>query len=1120
MDIEAWLQGLGLERYVSAFRDNEIDWEVLPKLTSEDLRDIGVAAVGHRRKLLDAIAGLGASASAADVSTPPAETTATLAPKGDAERRQLTVMFCDLVGSTALSARLDPEDLREVIAAYHRAVADIVKSFDGFVAKYMGDGVLVYFGYPRAHEDDAERAVRAGLGLIDAVGRLDAKSGKLQARVGIATGLVVVGDLIGEGSAQEQSVVGETPNLAARLQALAESGAIVIAADTRRLVGDLFEYGDLGAVEVKGISAPVPAWQVLRPRAVASRFEALHPAELTPLVGREEEIELLLRRWQRAKSGDGQVVLLCGEPGIGKSRMATVLLEKVQSEPHSRLRYFCSAYYTESALHPTIGQLEHAACFERDDSLAAKLDKLRALLTRTTAIAEEIALLAELLSLPIDADAGVHRLTPQQKKERTFTTLVRQLGALAREAPVLMLFEDAHWADPSSCELLDRVVEHVANLPVLLVITFRPEYLPPWAGLPHVTSLTLNRLNQREGAALVERIASDEALSPATVNEIVERTDGVPLFIEELTKAVLETGANEAGKRRILSAVPGLSVAIPATLQASLLSRLDRLGAAAKQVAQIGAAIGREFPYELLAAVSQRSESDLRQSLSQLVNSGLIFARGAPPHASYLFRHALIQDTAYGALLRAPRRTLHGRIAGLLSASSGDETMPEIVARHFEAADQPAEAIEYWRKAGERAVHRAANREAIEHYRHALSLLDAQAASERRWRAELAVLSQLVPVLMAIYGWSASEVGAAVDRATEVAGRLRGSSDLAPTLGALYLFHQSRGRFDRADEVSDELFRIARELSDPEIMLLAHHTQWGSRIFLARYADAVQHASAGLALYDEERCAHHRHIYAGHDPAICALLTTATARWMLGYPDQSAHFADESVSLARKLRHAPSLAHSLTYVCDSVIMRGDIARVIAIATEILQLSDEHGFVQARAVALTFLGWALAFSTEKAEAMVRLEEGLNIWDRMGAVINLPRSLCLMAEACMRAGRYTEGLAHIDRALHVASRSREEWYTPRLYQVRAEILINVRGPGDDGVEENLRHALAVARQHDARGWELKAATTLARLWHDGGRPQQARALLSSIYNWFTEGFDTPDLKEAKALLNELT
>ena len=486
-------------------------------------------------------------------------------------------------------------------------------------------------------------------------------------RVGIATGLVVVGDLIGEGSAQEQSVVGETPNLAARLQALAELGAIVIAADTRRLVGDLFEYGDLGAVEVNGISAPVPAWQVLRPRAVASRFEALHPAELTPLVGREEEIELLLRRWQRAKSGDGQVVLLCGEPGVGKSRMATVLLEKLQSEPHSRLRYFCSAYYTESALHPIIGQLEHAACFERDDSLAAKLDKLRALLTRTTAIAEEIALFAELLSLPIDADAGVHRLTPQQKKERTFTTLVRQLGALAREAPVLMLFEDAHWADPSSCELLDRVVEHVANLPVLLVITFRPEYLPPWAGLPHVTSLTLSRLNQREGAALVERIANDEALSPATVNEIVERTDGVPLFIEELTKAVLETGANEAGKRRILSAVPGLSVAVPATLQASLLSRLDRLGAAAKQVAQIGAAVGREFPYELLAAVSQRSESDLRQSLSQLVNSGLIFARGAPPHASYLFRHALIQDTAYGTLLRAPRRTLHGRIAGLLS---------------------------------------------------------------------------------------------------------------------------------------------------------------------------------------------------------------------------------------------------------------------------------------------------------------------------------------------------------------------------------------------------------------------------------------------------------------------
>jgi class 3 adenylate cyclase len=567
MDIEAWLQGLGLERYVPAFRDNEIDWEVLPKLTSDDLREIGVAAIGHRRKLLDAIAALGASAPVAEAPAPPAETSTTFAPRSDAERRQLTVMFCDLVGSTALSTRLDPEDLREVIAAYHRAVADVVRSLDGFVAKYMGDGILVYFGYPHAHEDDAERAVRAGLGIIDAIGCLDIKSAKLQARVGIATGLVVVGDLIGEGSAQEQAVVGETPNLAARLQALAEPDAVFIAASTRQLVGNLFEYDDLSAVEVKGISTPVPAWQVLRPRAVVSRFEALHPAELTPLVGREEETELLLRRWQRAKSGDGQVVLLCGEPGIGKSRMATVLLEKVQSEPHTRLRYFCSAYHAESALHPTIGQLEHAARFERDDSGAAKLDKLRALLARTTATAEEMALLAELLSLPVDgADMGVHRLTPQQKKERTFTTLVRQLGALAREAPVLMLFEDAHWADPSSCELLDRVVEHVARWSVLLVITFRPEYMPPWAGLPHVTSLTLNRLNQREGVALVERITSDEALSPATVNEIVERTDGVPLFIEELTKAVLEMGVNEADKHRILSAVPGLSAAVPATL--------------------------------------------------------------------------------------------------------------------------------------------------------------------------------------------------------------------------------------------------------------------------------------------------------------------------------------------------------------------------------------------------------------------------------------------------------------------------------------------------------------------------------------------------------------------------
>jgi class 3 adenylate cyclase len=498
MNVEAWLQSLDLERYVSAFRDNEIDWEVLPKLTSDDLREIGVAAVGHRRKLLDAIAAFGAPAPVADVSGPPAEATVTLEPRGDDERRQLTVMFCDLVDSTALAARLDPEDLREFIAAYHRAVADVVRSFDGFVAKYMGDGVLVYFGYPRAHEDDAERAVRAGLDVISSVVRLDVRSVKLQARVGIATGLVIVGDLIGEGSAQEQSVVGETPNLAARLQALAEPDSVVIAAGTRRLVGDLFEYGALGAVEVKGLAAPVPAWRVLGLSVVASRFEALRGSALSPLVGRDEEIDLLLRRWARAKAGDGQVVLVSGEPGLGKSRLAAALTDRLRASLHLRLRYFCSLYHQDSALYPFIDQLGRAAEFARDDLPTARLEKLEALLALAAPPEEDVALLADLMSQPPSERHPLPDLSPQRKKERTLEALVRQLEGLARQQPVLMIFEDAHWIDPTSRELLDLTIERARSLPVLLIVTFRPEFQPSWTGQSQVTMLALNRLDRRD----------------------------------------------------------------------------------------------------------------------------------------------------------------------------------------------------------------------------------------------------------------------------------------------------------------------------------------------------------------------------------------------------------------------------------------------------------------------------------------------------------------------------------------------------------------------------------------------------------------------------------------------
>jgi class 3 adenylate cyclase len=654
MDVAAWLRGLGLEQYAQLFRDNDIDGEILCGMTAEDLKELGISSFGHRRRLLNAITALGGGPPTRDVaqSAPNATSAPTSPPTIEAERRQLTVMFCDLVGSTALSAQLDPEDLREVIGAYHRTVADVVAGFDGFVAKYMGDGVLVYFGYPRAHEDDAERAVLAGLGVIAAVGRLHVRSVELQARVGIATGLVVVGDLIGEGSAQEQSVVGETPNLAARLQAWAEPDAVVIAASTRRLVGNLFEYRDLGSVEVKGIAAPVPAWQVLRPSVVESRFEALRGSALTRLVGRDEEIGLLLRRWARAKAGDGQVVLISGEPGIGKSRIAAALTERLQAEPHFRLRYFCSHYYQDSALFPFIDQLGRAAGFTPDDSSAAKLEKLEGLLARATPPDEDVALIADLMSLPTSERHPLPKLSAQRKKERILEALIRQLEGLARQQPVGMVFEDAHWLDPTSRELLDLTVERVRSLPVLLIVTFRPEFKPPWTGQPQVSMMTLNRLDRRDRTVLVEQIAGGKALPDQVVAQIVDRADGVPLFVEELTKSVLESGLMREEMDRYVLDGTLPPFAIPMSLHDSLMARLDRL-ASVRLVAQIGAAIGREFSYELLRAISLLPEDDLQASLARLVASELVFQRGAPPDAVYTFKHALVQDAAHSSLLRS-----------------------------------------------------------------------------------------------------------------------------------------------------------------------------------------------------------------------------------------------------------------------------------------------------------------------------------------------------------------------------------------------------------------------------------------------------------------------------------
>jgi class 3 adenylate cyclase len=758
-----WLKGLGLEQYARCFDENDIDPSILRELNDQDLEKIGVVSLGDRRKLLRAIADLGNL----EKHEPTAASLTASAPAVPrqldfAERRQVTVMFSDLVGSTALSARMDPEDLREVILAYQRCVTEIVRRFDGFVAKYMGDGVLIYFGYPHAHEDDAEQAVRAGLELIAAVNGL-ASHAPLQARVGIATGLVVIGDLIGSGEAQERGIVGETPNLAARLQGIAEPDQVMIGETTRRLIGTLFELKELGPCDLKGLGS-VPAWLVLGEGTVEGRFEALHGTGFSALVGRESESTLLLRQWRQAQSGDGQVVLLSGEAGIGKSRLAAALVDGIASDPHTRLRYFCSPQHGNSAFHPIIGQLTRAAGFVHGDTATAKLDKLDALLSVTGTSIEDLALLAELLSLPNDGRYPALALDAQRRGQRTLQALQAQLEALARAQPVLMVFEDAHWIDPSSLEVLNGTVERIRGIPVMLVVTFRPEFDPPWLGQSGVSSVTLNRLTEREVTVIIERVVGTKKLPVDVMAGIVERTDGVPLFVEEMTTAVLEA-ESEGAARRTVAAIPS-SLGVPASLHASLMARLDRLGPA-KEVAQVGAAIGREFSHALLASVLGDTDAELEPALDRLIQAGLLFRQGVPPYTRYLFKHALVQDAAYGTLLREPRRALHARIAESLEGQFAEvaESQPELLAHHCTEAGLIEKAAGLWGKAGQRSLARSTLIEATAQLSRALTQIAVLSDTGALRREQIKLQVALANALMHVKGYAAPETKASLDRA-------------------------------------------------------------------------------------------------------------------------------------------------------------------------------------------------------------------------------------------------------------------------------------------------------------------------------------------------------------------
>jgi class 3 adenylate cyclase/predicted ATPase len=1113
MDVAEWLRAHGFEQYEPAFRDNEIDTRVLPSLTAEDLKDLGVSLVGHRRRLLDAIAALGAAVPAVPLPNPPP-------PAGEgrvgaeAERRQLTVMFCDLVGSTALSTRHDPEDLRELIGAYHRALADTVGRFDGFVAKYMGDGVLIYFGYPQAHEDDAERAVRAGLAVIEAVGHLSGRE-DLSVRLGIATGLAVVGDLIGEGAAQERGVVGETPNLAARLQALAAPNTLVIGEATRRQVGGLFDLAELGPQALTGFAEPQPTWRVIGESGMLSRFEALRSGE-TPLVGRDEEVELLIRRWQQAKSGEGRVVLISGEPGIGKSRLTAALSEQIGSEPHTRLRYFCSPYHQDSALHPFITQLERAAGFARDDEPETRLDKLLTLLGPTEE-AGDISLLVELLSLPGGERFAPLELSPQRKKERTFAALLRQLEGLARPQPVLMIFEDLHWIDPTSREFLDLVLARIDRLPVLLVATFRPEFQPPWAGQPHVTVMALNRLGRGDGAAMVQRLAGNAALLPPdVVAEIVERTDGVPLFVEEMTKAVLEAGAERG--REIAALVPSTGLGVPATLQASLMARLDRLGPATKGVAQIGAAIGREFSYELTAAVGEFAEERLQEALRRLVDAGLVFQRGTPPAAEYLFKHALVQDAAYGTLLRRPRQQLHARIAVALEAHSPElmDSQPELFAQHYAEAGFVEKAVTFWGKAGHRSAARSAMAEAAAQLQKGLDQLALLPDTPERQRQELELRSALGTALLAVKGYGAPEAGRAYARARELWEQLGSPSEFLQIPYGQSVYHRFRGELDLAQPLGEDLLRLSRQRNDSAGLLLGHLSSGHSLMFAGRFASSRSHQEEILAIYDPNS---HRSIahLAGIHPHVNSLATLGTVLFCLGFSDQALVQSNAAIAEARRLAHPASLALSLASGARLFSLDGCNAVFGQWADQLVTLATEQSFPLWRAFGTIYRGWVKAKKGDVAEGISLLRSGSAAYHATGAELWMPHFVGLLARACEIAGQIEEALTLLDDALQIVDRTGELWFAAELNRNKGQLLL--RQGHSEAAEELYRKALSIAEEQGAKLWELRAAVSLARLRRDQGRHAEARDLLAPVYGWFTEGFDTPDLKEAKALLNGL-
>jgi class 3 adenylate cyclase len=1138
--VAKWLASLGLAQYTAHFAENDIDASIIVDLTDEDLKDLGMSSLGHRRKFLRAIAEFAGTGPAAAQASQLSENSPLLAIDGlkwgnaappslattepqlaAAGRRQLTVMFCDLVGSMALSARVDPEDFREIIQNYHQLCGDLIAKSGGFLAKYMAEGVLAYFGFLQAHEDDAERAVRTALALVEGAAKLYVGSeSALRVRVGIETGLVVVGGLIGEGAAQEQTVVGDTSNIAARLQALAEPDTVVIGASTRRLLGELFEYRALGTVPVKGFSHGLPVWQVTGASTVDSRFEALRTAS-TPLVGREEEVELFMRRWGQAKGAEGSVVLVSGEPGIGKSRIAQTILERLTDEPHTRLRYFCSPQHQDTALYPLVTQIERAAGFRREDTDLQRLDKLEALLLQANIndVAEAAPLLADLFSVPTGDRYPPLDLSPQKRKERTLRAFLAQIEGLASRQPVIMVFEDAHWIDPSSQEVLELIVDRIVALPVLLIITFRPEFTPTWVGQPHVTLLSLRRLPHRQRAQMIIRVTRGKGLPEAIAEQIIDRTDGVPLFIEELTKAVVESGMLTEVDDCYTLMGPLPPLAIPATLHASLLARLDRL-APVREVAQIAAALGRQFSHELISAVAPVPRQQVDDALVQLERAELIFRRGALPNAEYTFKHALIQDAAYDSLLKSTRAQIHAHIAHTLEtdfpARAANE--PELLAHHYTEASEFMLAASYWLRAGQLALGRMALPESITHLDRGLALLRETPISRQREDLELQIRTALGTAWWARKGWMAEEMVEALRPALDLAKSLQQPGALIHVLWGLRVHYLIRGRLRESSSLAKQALAVASETDRQDLVLVARMGALITHFWLGELREAAEFGNAILADYDDQR---HWGIadQFNHDPKTIAGSYGQHALWMLGYPKQALELARRTDEHARRRHHAFDLGFALTLGAHIHDYLGDASALRVRGEEAERIGQQHGLPTFEIMGQAVQGVALVRAGKPKLAAPLLRDSMERWRSTGASLWGRYINAVLAEALALTGFVQEGTDICDRVLTEIEEPNcgERSHYSEILRLKGWML-SLRGD-TSGAEQNYLASLDWARWQQAKSWELRTGTSYARLMQSQGRTKEALELLEPVYDWFTEGFDTPDLKGAKATLDDL-